>query len=129
MRNETGPAPGTLPCRPGALAAESQCENAVTPTMGDDFTTLPDRPDRRPVGPPPAAHARPGEDQPTPGGPPGGGQRHPLPGRTGCQWRLLPKCFPPWSTVHTCTADGGPTAPSDRPRRPPAGLPASCRAG
>jgi putative transposase len=21
--------------------------------------------------------------------------------RTGCQWRLLPKCFPPWSTVHT----------------------------
>src|SRR3954447_5350150 len=21
--------------------------------------------------------------------------------RSGCQWRLLPKCFPPWSTVHT----------------------------
>src|SRR5262252_86477 len=21
--------------------------------------------------------------------------------RTGCQWRLLPKDFPPWSTVHT----------------------------
>lgn len=21
--------------------------------------------------------------------------------RTGCQWRLLPKCFPPWSTVHS----------------------------
>ena len=21
--------------------------------------------------------------------------------RTGCQWRLLPRCFPPWSTVHT----------------------------
>jgi len=21
--------------------------------------------------------------------------------RAGCQWRLLPKCFPPWSTVHT----------------------------
>jgi transposase len=20
--------------------------------------------------------------------------------RTGCQWRLLPRCFPPWSTVH-----------------------------
>src|ERR671926_1370163 len=21
--------------------------------------------------------------------------------RTGCQWRMLPKDFPPWSTVHT----------------------------
>jgi putative transposase len=21
--------------------------------------------------------------------------------RSGCQWRLLPRCFPPWSTVHT----------------------------
>src|SRR3954464_12973205 len=21
--------------------------------------------------------------------------------RSGCQWRLLPKCFPPWRTVHT----------------------------
>src|SRR3954469_26058902 len=21
--------------------------------------------------------------------------------RTGCQWRLLPRCFPPWSTVPT----------------------------
>ena len=20
--------------------------------------------------------------------------------RTGCQWRLLPRCFPPWSAVH-----------------------------
>lgn len=20
--------------------------------------------------------------------------------RTGCQWRLLPRCSPPWSTVH-----------------------------
>ena len=20
--------------------------------------------------------------------------------RRGCQWRLLPRCFPPWSTVH-----------------------------
>jgi putative transposase len=23
------------------------------------------------------------------------------PVRTGCQWRLLPRCFPPWSAVHT----------------------------
>src|SRR5262245_34943160 len=23
--------------------------------------------------------------------------------RTGCQWRLLPHDFPPWSTVHTCS--------------------------
>ena len=22
--------------------------------------------------------------------------------RTGCQWRLLPKDFPAWSTVHSC---------------------------
>ena len=31
--------------------------------------------------------------------------------RTGCQWRLLPKCFPPRSTVFGNSAAGGGTAP------------------
>ena len=26
--------------------------------------------------------------------------------RTGCQWRLLPRCFPPWSTVHHYLGSG-----------------------
>jgi putative transposase of IS4/5 family DUF4096 len=26
--------------------------------------------------------------------------------RTGCQWRLLPRCFPPWGTVYHFSASG-----------------------
>lgn len=41
--------------------------------------------------------------------------------RSGCQWRLLPKCFPPWSTVHTWyrrwRADGTLDAVHDALRR------------
>src|SRR3954471_4920226 len=38
--------------------------------------------------------------------------------RTGCQWRLLPHEFPPWSTVHETTSDYGAwTAPGRRSTR------------